>query len=176
MEPVAIGSLLRERFPDDVVDVVPFRGQVGVRVRSESIVPVCRHLRDHAELRMEYLADLCGVDYPEREFRFEVVYHLYSLQHRHGIRLNAGLPVGDPCIDSVVPVWPGADWFEREAFDMYGIVFRGHPDLRRILMPDNWKGFPLRKDYPLRGPEGWEYPEYEEAKRLHASDDEKSVR
>jgi NADH-quinone oxidoreductase subunit C len=176
MEPVAIAGALRERFADDLVDELQFRGQVAVVVRPAAIVAVCTHLRDDAALAMDYLADLCGIDVGGDDDRFEVAYQLTSLRHRHGVRLKARLPGHDPCIDSVVSVWPAANWFEREVFDMFGIRFRGHPDLRRLLMPDNWEGHPLRRDYPLKGPEGWEYPEYEEAMRLHEHDDEWRVR
>jgi NADH-quinone oxidoreductase subunit C len=172
MDPLEIAEKIKERFPLDVLDVKQFRDQVSVNVRREKIVEICRFLKDDPELYMDFLSDLCGVDYPDREFRFEVVYNLYSLKHRHRIRLKALIPENDSSIDSVTDVWRGADWHEREACDMFGIVFNGHPDLRRILMPEDWEGYPLRKDYPLRGPEGKEYKAYEEIKKLHAHDDE----
>ena len=89
----------------------------------------------------------------KNEVRFEVVYHLYSIEHRHMLRVKVPVSETDCVIDSVVPIWIGADWHERESFDMYGIEFKGHPDLRRILMPEDWEGYPLRKDYPVKGPE-----------------------
>jgi NADH-quinone oxidoreductase subunit C len=108
-------------------------------------------LRDDPRCDMQMLIDLCGVDYPHRAPRFEVVMHLYSLKHKHRLRLKArvGDEAGDNAeLDSVTPVWPGANWFERETFDMMGIVFLGHPDLRRILLYPEFVGYPLRKDYP----------------------------
>jgi len=102
-------------------------------------------------MAFDFLIDLCGVDYLPREPRFQVVYHLCSTRTRLRLRLKASLPGTDPKIASVFSVWKSADWMEREAFDMYGITFAGHPDLRRILLTPEWQGYPLRKDYPLRG-------------------------
>ncbi|MCK5286964.1 MAG: NADH-quinone oxidoreductase subunit C [Thermodesulfovibrionia bacterium] len=175
MEPFEIAEKLKEKFFTDIIDVTEFRDQVSVSVRRERIVDICRYLFEDPDISMDYLSDLCGVDYPDREFRFEVVYNLYSIKYRHRIRLKALLPAGEPSIDSVVPIWNGANWHEREACDMFGIVFLGHPDLRRILMPEDWEGHPLRKDYPLEGPDGWEYRGYEELKELHSHDDEWSI-
>ncbi len=124
---------------------------------------------------MDYLADLCGADYPDNKDRFEVVYNLYSIKHGHRLRVKALVPESDPSVDSVVPVWSGANWHEREACDMYGIVFNGHPDLRRILMPEDWEGYPLRKDYPLKGPDDDEYKGFEELKELHTHDKEWNI-
>ena len=176
MEPLEIARRLEEAFADEVLKVETFRDQVGVTVRRDRIRDICAYLRDRPELDMTFLADLCGLEPQPAGERFEVVYNLYSLQHRHRIRLKARVPASDPSIDSVVSIWTGANWFEREAWDMYGISFRGHPDLRRLLMPEGWEGHPLRKDYPLKGPEGWEDPGYEEAVRLHRQDDELSVK
>jgi NADH-quinone oxidoreductase subunit C len=175
MEPSEIIERIKEKFPLDVMDVTSFRDQVSVVVRRERIVEICRYLYDSDDLRMDYLSDLCGVDYPEREFRFEVVYNLFSIKHRHRIRLKALVPENDASIESVVSIWIGANWHERETCDMYGIVFKGHPDLRRILMPDDWEGYPQRKDYPLKGPEGREYKGYEEIKKLHTHDSEWTI-
>ena len=154
MEPLDIAEKIKERFAGEVLDVKEFRGQVSVTVRKEKILEICRHLHDAPDLTFDYPVDLCGVDYlGKKERRFEVVYHLYSMTHRHSLRLKAEVPEEDCSIDSVMPVWAGVDWHEREAYDMYGIVFNGHPDLRRVLMPEDWEGHPLRKDYPLKGPE-----------------------
>jgi len=106
------------------------------------------------ELGFNYLIDLCGVDYlnykPEKKpFRFEVVYHLYSFEHKILLRVKVGVPEEDPWQYSVSHLWSCASWLERECFDMFGIKFVGHPDLKRVFMPDDWKGHPLRKDYPL---------------------------
>lgn len=176
MEPLEIAENIKEKFPLEVLDITSFRDQVSVSVKREKIIDICRYLHEDPEIRMDYLADLCGVDYPEREFRFEVVYNLYSIKYHHGIRIKALIPANDPSVDSVVPIWSGANWHEREACDMFGIAFNGHPDLRRILMPEDWEGYPLRKDYPLQGAEGWEYRGYEELKELHTYDDERMIK
>lgn len=154
MEPLSIADKIREKFPEEVIDIREFRGQVSVMLKKGRILEICRFLHDEPDLYFDYLVDLCGVDYQgKKEKRFEVVYHLYSVRHRHAIRLRAEVSENAPTIDSVVPVWAGVNWHEREAYDMYGIVFQGHPDLRRILMPEDWEGHPLRKDYPVKGPE-----------------------
>ena len=176
MEPMEIARALESQFPAAVVELKAFRDQVTVTVNRDSIGEVCRWLRDDPSLEMNYLSDLCAVDYPKSELRFEVVYNLYSLTHRHRIRVKARLPEDDLVIDSVTSVWRAADWFEREAFDLFGIEFKDHPDLRRLLLPDNWRGYPLRKDYPLKGLEDWEYPEYQQAVEMHRRDDEWTVK
>ncbi|MEJ2695248.1 MAG: NADH-quinone oxidoreductase subunit C [Candidatus Sulfobium sp.] len=154
MEPLEIAENIREKFPEEVLDVREFRGQVSVTLRKDRILDVCRHLHDSPDLFCDYLVDVCGVDYLGRkEKRFEVVYHLYSIRHRHSVRLKAEVPEQDAEIDSVTSIWAGANWHEREAFDLYGITFKGHPDHRRILLPEDWEGHPLRKDYPVKGPE-----------------------
>lgn len=151
MEPLEIADKIKGKFPDEVLAVKEFRDQVFVSVKKNSIRDMCRYLHDEPELHFDYLVDLCGVDYlGKREIRYEVVYNLYSIKHKHRIRLKAGVTETEMKIDSVVPVWAGANWHERECFDMYGIEFTGHPDLRRILMPEDWEGHPLRKDYPLK--------------------------
>jgi NADH-quinone oxidoreductase subunit C len=176
MEPLEIAEKIKNKFPDEVMDITHFSDQVSVTVKRERIIEICRYLYEDPDIHTNYLSDLCGVDYPGRRFRFEVVYNLYSLKYRHRIRIKALIPESDPSIDSVVPIWSGADWHERETCDMFGIVFNGHPDLRRILMPEDWEGYPLRKDYPLKGPEGWEYRGYKEIKELHSHDDEWGIK
>src|SRR5258708_29653379 len=147
-------ALLRERFAADVLDVSEHRGQTSVVVRPEAIEPVCRALRDAPELRFDFLAQVTAVDWPEREPRFDVAYHLLSLETHATLRLK--VRVGDedtpfPEGPTVATVWPAANWYEREVYDLFGIRFAGHPDLTRILMPSDWVGHPLRKDYPLTG-------------------------
>ena len=175
MEPLEIVDRLKEKFLNEIVDVTQFRDQVFVSIKKEKIAEICRYLHDDPDIHMDYLADLCGVDYPEKRHRFEVVYNLYSLKYNHRLMLKAQLPEEDPYIDSVVQIWSGANWHEREACDMYGILFNDHPDLRRILMPEDWEGYPLRKDYPLKGPEGEEYKSLEELKELHSHDKEWNI-
>jgi len=153
VEPLALAEAIKERFPDQVLGTEAFRDQVTLDIRREGIVDLCRTLHDDTDFAMDFLADLCGVDFlGKRTPRYAVVYNLYSMTHRHRIILRAGVPEDDPRIDSVVPIWIGADWHEREAYDMYGISFTGHPDLRRVLMPEDYEGHPLRKDYPVKGP------------------------
>ncbi len=154
MEPLEIAEKIKEKFPEEVKGIKEFRGQVSVTVKRERIVEICRWLHDEPDLNFDLLKDLCGVDYlGKKPIRFEVVYTLYSMTHHHMIRIKAEVPEEDPEIDSVIEIWRGADWHERECYDMFGIKFRGHPDLRRILLPEDWEGHPLRKDYPEKGPE-----------------------
>jgi NADH-quinone oxidoreductase subunit C len=176
MEPLEIAERLKDKFLNEIVEVTQFRDQVFVSIKRDKILDICRYLHDDPDLQMDYLVDLCGVDYPGRKYRFEVIYNLFSMKYRHRIILKALLPEEDPTIESVVSIWNGANWHERETCDMYGIIFNGHPDLRRILLPEDWEGHPLRKDYPLRGKEGWEYKGYEELKDLHAHDHEWTIR
>lgn len=150
--PKEIAEKIKEKFPDQVVDVAEFRDQVSVIVKRDQIVAMLRYLHDDPLLSFDHLQDLTAADYlNKKDVRFEVVYNLYSIRFRHNIRIRAQVPDNDPKISSVVPIWAGANWHERECFDMFGIVFAGHPDLRRILMPEDWEGYPLRKDYPLKG-------------------------
>ncbi len=144
-----VGSRLRERFPDAVIDIYCFGDELTITVKKESILPLARFLKE--ELSFNFLADICGVDYLGREPRFEVVYHLLSTGSCSRLRLKAPVPGEDSALDSVCSVWKAANWFEREAYDMYGISFNGHPDLRRILNTEDVGGYPLRKDFPLKG-------------------------
>ena len=125
-------------------------GELTVDARADRIAQVMLFLRDDALTRFLVLIDLCGVDYPQRSKRFDVVYHLLSMHNNTRIRVKAQV-AEDETIPTITDVHPCADWFEREAFDMYGIVFSGHPDLRRILTDYNFDGYPLRKDFPLTG-------------------------
>lgn len=159
MEPLAIIDRLKAEFPDDVQQGYVYQGQGAVVVRSTRIVEILHWLRDTDYLRMNHLRALCGVDNSRRKdpglSRFEVVYNLYSISLRHAIRVRAEVGDKEPAIDSVVGLWSGADWLERETYDMFGIRFNNHPDLRRVLMPEDWVGHPLRKEYPLRGKGEW---------------------
>jgi NADH-quinone oxidoreductase subunit C len=153
LEPLQIAEKLKEQFPDDVTGTAEFRGQVSVTVNRGKIVNILRWLHDNPEMDMDLLRDLTAVDYlGRRDVRFDVVYHVYSIRHRHLLRLKAPVPENNCRIDSVMPVHVGANWHEREVFDLFGISFNNHPDLRRILMPEDWEGHPLRKDYPTAGP------------------------
>jgi NADH-quinone oxidoreductase subunit C len=125
-------------------------GELTLDVRADQVASVITFLRDDPRCKFTTLIDIAGVDYPEREKRFDVVYHLLSMHLNHRIRIKVRTDEDTP-VPSIVGVYPCADWFEREAFDMYGILFSNHPDLRRILTDYNFEGFPLRKDFPLTG-------------------------
>jgi NADH-quinone oxidoreductase subunit C len=139
---------LRERFDADVRSVHAWRGDLTAEVAPARIVDICRFLRDDAALAFDYLVDVTAVDYLGSTPRFEIVYHLKSLTRGHRLRVKARVSEDDPRIDSIVGVWRGADWLERETWDLYGIRFDGHPDLRRIYLYEEFEGHPLRKDYP----------------------------
>ncbi|MFO0757382.1 MAG: NADH-quinone oxidoreductase subunit C [Byssovorax sp.] len=146
-------DILKAKFGDAIVETHAQFGDDTAVVKPEAWREVARFLRDDPRCSMSMFTDLCAVDYPDREPRFEVVCHLRSLQHAHRIRIKARVGHEDGTgaeIDSLVPVWRGADWFERETFDLMGITFVGHPDLRRILMYPEFVGHPLRKDYPAQ--------------------------
>jgi NADH-quinone oxidoreductase subunit C len=136
----------------NAVDGAKFdRNELTVWVKRDSIVEACRFLRDHPELKFNMLADVTCVDWFPSEPRFEVVYHLLSIARKARVRLKVKLFGDDTRIQSVISVWPSCNFFEREVFDLFGIQFEGHPFLRRIMMPEDWKGNPLRKDYPVEG-------------------------
>jgi len=150
----------RESFGEALTEVVTGHGGSTLVVRREDLISVCRTLRDDPEFACEQLIDLCGVDYADYGQegpktwagpRFAAVYHFLSLKHNRRLRLRAFLDNDMPRIDSVVEIWNSANWFEREAFDLFGIVFEGHPDLRRILTDYGFVGHPFRKDFPLIG-------------------------
>lgn len=154
MTPEEIAEKIQERWPDEVIGVYHFAGQGNVIVKRKKIVDICRFLRDEPGLEFDYLSDLAGADYPDRSFeegRFEVVYNLYSIKLNHRIRIKVPLPEDDPVVESVVGLWVTADWHEREAFDLMGIRFNNHPNLTRILMPDDYQWHPLRKEFPVKG-------------------------
>jgi NADH-quinone oxidoreductase subunit C len=142
---------LRGKFEASILDVKEFRGEVTVTVKKEDIVEICRFLK--AELSYNLLTDVTAVDYLGREPRFMMVYNLYSIPNKDRLRIKAPVAEADSSIDTVTTVWQTANWLEREAYDLFGITFTNHPDLRRILMTDDWVGHPLRKDYPLQGPD-----------------------
>lgn len=141
----AIHALLRERFGEAVAEFeAPEAGDPSITVAAERLHEICVFLRNDPKLRFDYLQLITGVDWAER---IGVVYHLFSYEHQHSIVVKVDLDRGAPKVASIVDVWPAADWHEREAWDMMGIEFEGHPDLRRILLPEDWEGHPLRKDY-----------------------------
>jgi NADH-quinone oxidoreductase subunit C len=147
----AVVNRFRDFSPEAVEDVQLFRGELTVRIRATSLRQVCEFLRDDKELSFKYLSDVTALDHYPGEPRFETVYHLYSIEHNHRLRLKVRLGGDDPRLDSMVQVWPAANAFEREVFDLFGIHFVGHPYLVRIVLPEDWEGHPLRKDYPTEG-------------------------
>ena len=146
-----IGALI-PNFSDVITKVVIYRGEITFHVARQHLAELIRYLRDDAHLRFEFCSSVSGVHYPaDKDHELHAVYHLQSMTHNRRIRLEVSAPDGDPHIPSVVATYPTADWHERETYDMFGIIFDGHPALTRILMPDDWPGHPQRKDYPLGG-------------------------
>ena len=146
-----VAEALRSWNSKAVAEVIEFRGETTVVVPRELIRAAAEHCRGDAKLKYNLLTDATCVDRFPLEPRFELNYHLVSIPRREKVRLKVRLSGNDPVVDSLVPVWPGANWLEREIFDLFGIRFTGHPDLRRILLPDDWEGYPLRRDYPVEG-------------------------
>ena len=140
---------IKENFSHFIVEASEFRGELTVVVKREGLVSVLTFLKEDLNMDFDYLADLCGVDYMGREPRFAVVYQLYSIPKNHSVRIKAFTDSAQCKVPTVTGIWKTANWHEREVYDMFGIKFEGHPDLRRILMPDNFAGHPLRKDFPL---------------------------
>lgn len=151
---------VRAAIGDALIDVHEKVGEVTVTIRKDSVVDVLRTLRDTPGLEYQQLMDIAGVDYPERAERFEVNYHLLSLTRNRRIRVKLSTSDGAP-VPSIVELWPVVGWFEREIYDMYGVIFAGNPDLRRILTDYNFEGFPQRKDFPLTGYTELRYSEAE---------------
>ncbi len=150
-------ALVRQKLGEPVLEARLNLGDAEIRIARDSLLEVFALLKQDKELHFDMLISVTAVDYLDSSFvprsqegRFEVVYHLLSLEHLHRLRVKVSLPEEDPSIESLCGLWPGANFMEREAFDMLGIVFKNHPDLRRILMYDEFQGHPLRKDYPLR--------------------------
>ena len=140
---------IRAQFPDAVQEVVEFRGETTLVVDKGALVEICTFARDTEDLEFDRLSDVSGMDYWPEEPRFAVNYQLYSMEHGTDLRLKVYMPGDDPVLPSVAGVWPAANWWEREIIDMFGLTFTDHPDPRRILLPFDWTGHPLRKDYPL---------------------------
>jgi NADH-quinone oxidoreductase subunit C len=147
-----IHERLKARFGDDVGPLSEARVDPFATVKRERILEVCRFLKGEPGLEFDFLEDLTAIDWPKRNV-LEIVYHLVSYRHRHLLVLKVEVDRQSPALDSVEPVWKTANWFEREIYDLFGVLFSGHPDLRRILLPDDWVGHPLRKDYQEAG--GW---------------------
>jgi NADH-quinone oxidoreductase subunit C len=159
---------LKERLGDGVLEASEFLGQLSIAIAPERIVEACTVLRDDEETQFNYLSDLTCVHYPDnRSAPFQVVYNLYSISKNERVRLN--VDTNGAGVESVTSIWPAADWMEREVYDLFGVSFHNHPDLRRILLPPDWEGHPLRKDYPLEFIENrWtenHLPEFDDVQR-----------
>lgn len=150
----AILEALKSQFGDQTIETSEFRNELTIVVPKEKIVEVCRFLKEDPTLKFDLLADLSGLDMYTPVKRFAVVYNLYSLANRHRIRLKVFTEEEDPKVPTVTGVWGTANWHERETYDMFGILFEGHPDLRRVYMPEEFEHHPLRKDFPLMGISG----------------------
>jgi len=150
-----LADRVQEHFSVGFVKAVQWRGDLAITVTKDKLHEVAQFLRDDPAMDFDYIVHVSSVDWPDDEERFEVVYEFYSIRKRHRIRLKTRVPESDCTVQSLTDLWKGADFMEREVYDMMGIRFRGHPDLRRILMPDDYaEGYPLRKDFPVRG-KGW---------------------
>jgi NADH/F420H2 dehydrogenase subunit C len=150
MDASALAEQLKTRFPDAEFEAGVAVDQPTIVVPSDLIVEVSTALRDAPDRRFVFLSDLTAVDWWPGEPRFEVVYHLVSFEPARRLRVKTRLGGENPHLATVSTVWPAANWLEREVYDLFGIVFDGHPDLRRLMMPDDWEGHPLRKDYPVQ--------------------------
>ena len=138
---------LKAKFGEAIGEASEFIGQLSVHVDGQRIVEICNFLKDDRDVTFDYLSDLTCVHYPDRrQTPFEMVYNLYSIENNERVRLKVATR---DSVESVTSVWPAANWMEREVFDLFGVSFTGHPDLRRLLLPPDWEGYPLRKDYPL---------------------------
>lgn len=150
--PADLLTALRGEHEGWVSEVIEAFGELTLVVPREQVAAVCAHLKTAPGFEFDMLADITGADRgPEEEPRFEVNYHLFSTKRYHRVRLKVLLDQADTHVPTVTTVWRTANWHERETFDMFGVIFDGHPDLRRILLPDDWQGHALRKDFPLRG-------------------------
>jgi len=156
-----ITTALQSIFPNALLETTIFRSELSCRIKKENIREVSQFLKD--ELGFDLCVDICGADRFNEEPRFEVIYNLMNLEHKTRVRLNVWLEESKPHLPSVVSVWPAAEWYERETYDMFGIVFVNHPDLRRIYMPEDFEYFPMRKEFPLVGvPGSIPLPEFDE--------------
>jgi NADH-quinone oxidoreductase subunit C len=142
-------QLLKENYPDGIVDTLMPQGDATAVIRPQFLTKIMEFLKQDSRLLFDVLVDVTALDYPERKPRFDVVYHLLSLPFNRRLRIKVPVEDGKLAVDSLTPLWGAADWLEREVWDMFGIHFAGHPDLKRILMYEGFEGHPLRKDYPI---------------------------
>ncbi len=146
-----VAEQLRAWNPNAIEEVIEFRGETTIVLPRKILVAAAGQCRDNPALKFDLITDATCVDRYPHEPRFEVNYHLVSIPRKDKVRLKVRLSGSDPVADTLTTVWPGANWLEREIFDLFGIQFTGHPDLRRILLPEDWEGHPLRRDYPVEG-------------------------
>ena len=142
---------LKENFSDIEFEISDYRDELTIKLDKKRIVDVCKFLKEDPDLQFSYCSDVTAVDWAKRKNRFTLVYNIYSLKNNFRLRLKSDVDESDPAIDSVSSVWGSANWHERETYDMYGIKFNNHPDLRRMYMPEEFEHHPLRKDFPLLG-------------------------
>jgi NADH-quinone oxidoreductase subunit C len=150
MTPTEIRNRLATKFADKIGELAPAKMDPFLVVQPADLVELCRFLKEDAELAFDCLMNLSAIDWPKKN-EIGLVYHLWSYSKRHAFILKLSLPRDAPEVASLEPVWKAADWLEREQYDLLGVVFKGHPDLRRIMLPDDWVGHPLRKDYKEQG-------------------------
>ncbi|MCF8306054.1 MAG: NADH-quinone oxidoreductase subunit C [Ignavibacteriales bacterium] len=134
-----------------VLEFTDFRDDASITLAPENLIPVCTFLKNDPDLEFLICKDVTAIDWAARKNRFTAVYHIYSFKLSSFLRIKVNLSGNDPSVDSVTSVWKGADWYERETYDMYGIIFKGHPDLRRMYMPEAFEYYPLRKEFPVMG-------------------------
>src|SRR3989338_6744831 len=143
-------KIIKEKYGASILDSFVFRDEATHIIKKDSLLTICGFLKNNSELQFNFLTDIVAVDCLPMKPRFEIIYHLYSIPQKHRLRLKVKVEDSE-VVPSVPSLWNSANWAEREAYDMFGIRFEGHPNLKRIYMPENWEGFPLRKDYPLKG-------------------------
>ncbi|MGA7719777.1 MAG: NADH-quinone oxidoreductase subunit C [Ignavibacteriaceae bacterium] len=148
---VLVTQKLKDQFGSLNFEFIEFRDELTVLIDKKDVVEICRCLKDDEDLQFKLCEDVTAIDWARRKNRFTVVYHIYSIKNNFRLALKADVDESDCTIDSVSSVWKTADWAERETYDMYGIIFNNHPDLRRMYMPEEFEYFPLRKDFPLMG-------------------------
>ncbi len=145
-----IENKLSKKFPGSIEESKYAFNEFTIKIKVDSLIPVIQFLKEEKNLEFDYLTDITAVDYKDREKRFDLVYHLYSLKYSHRLRIKISIGIEEKA-PSLTKLWNSANWLEREVYDMFGILFEGHPDLRRILLSEDWEGHPLLKEYPLSG-------------------------
>jgi len=150
-----IAQKVKAAYPDHYIGATLFRGDLAIHIEKSAILPICRFLHDDPDLDFDYLIHITSIDNPDAAARFEIVYELFSIRKKHQARIKTRISEAECVIESVTSIWKGAEFLEREVYDMMGIRFNNHPNLKRILLPDEYpEGYPLRKDFPVEG-RGW---------------------